>query len=201
MKRPKNIQAIALGACLFACAGLAQAQAQMQTQTIDRGIYLGFGLGQSQALDYDCRGRPTCENHGSAVKYFVGYQFARHWSAELGFTDLGKVRSESAGFREDIKARLGELTVIGSYPLNGRFSLYGKVGGYYAHTTDDVVLNGVSARLSESAGGVTWGIGAQYYVWRGLAARLEGQRYMKVGGGDLGDSDYNVWTIGLLYKM
>jgi opacity protein-like surface antigen len=198
MKLKKNIQAIFIGVTLAAGAGLAQAQ----TATIDNGIYFGFGLGQSEAKEYDCSARPQCENHGSTVKYLVGYQFARNWSTELGFTDLGKVRSETPGtFQEDIKARLGELTIVGSYPFNGRFMIYGKAGGYYAHTTDDVVSNGVSARVSESAGGVTWGFGAQYFVWRGLAARLEAQRYMKVGGGNLGDSDYNTFTIGLLYKL
>ncbi len=197
MKRQNNIRAIVLTAGL-AAAGLVQAQ----TQTVDSGLYFGLGVGQSKALDYDCRGRATCEDTGTAVKYFLGYQFARNWSAEFGFTDLGKVGSETPGaFKEDIKARLGELTIVGSYPATGRFMIYGKAGGYYAHTTDDVTVSGTQARLSESGGGFTWGFGAQYFLWRGLAARLEGQRYMKVGGGDIGDSDYNVYTIGLLYKM
>lgn len=198
MRRQKNIHAIVLGACLAACAGAAQAQAQ----TIERGIYFGVDLGQSKALEYDCQARATCETNGTAVKYFVGWQFGQHWAAEVGYTDLGKVRSENPGtFKEDIKARLGEATIVASYPGSARLMIYGKAGGYYAHTTDDVTVNGVSARLSESNGGATWGFGLQYYFWRGLAARLEGQRYMKVGGGDIGDSDYNVYTIGLVYKM
>jgi opacity protein-like surface antigen len=204
MRKQNNIQAIVLGMCFAVCAGAAQAQARPQpsTQTTDKGLYLGFGLGQSQALDYDCSSRAHCETHGSVVKYFLGYQFARNWSAEIGFTDLGKVGSENPGtFKEDIKARLGEVTIVGSYPASGRLMIYGKAGAYYAHTTDDVTVSGAQARLSESAWGPTWGFGLQYYVWRGFAARLEAQRYMKVGGGDIGDSDYNSYTIGLLYKM
>ena len=197
MSKQNNIRAIIVAVGL-AAGGAAQAQ----TQTIDSGLYFGVGVGQAKALDYDCRGRPTCEDTGTAVKYFLGYQFARHWSAELGFTDLGKVGSETPGtFKEDIKARLGELTLVGSYPATGRLMLYGKAGGFYAHTTDDVTVSGTQARLSESGGGFTWGFGAQYFAWRGLAVRLEAQRYMKVGGGDIGDSDYNAYTIGLLYKM
>lgn len=198
MRRQNHIQAIIVGIGLALAAGLAQAQ----TPTIDRGFYFGAALGQAKALDLDCRSRPNCEDTATAVKYFLGYQFARHWSAELGFTDLGKVGSEVPGsFKEDVKARLGEVTVVGSYPATARFMVYGKVGGYYAHTTDDVTSGAAQARLSESGGGVTWGFGAQYYLWKGLAARLEAQRYMKVGGGDIGDSDYNAYTIGLLYKM
>jgi len=202
MRRQNNIQALVLGICFALCAGAAPAQTKPEGRTTSTGLYFGAGLGQSQALEYDCRARASCETHGSVVKYFVGYQFARNWSAELGFTDLGKVDSEDPGtFKEDIKARLGEVTVVGSYPASSRLMIYGKAGGYYAHTTADITTSGTQVRLSESAGGVTWGFGLQYYIWRGLAARLEAQRYMKVGGGDIGDSDYNSYTIGLLYKM
>jgi opacity protein-like surface antigen len=198
MKRQNNIKTTLLGVCLAVCAGLAQAQ----TQTIDRGLYFGAGLGESEAKNYDCNALPQCQEQGTAVKYFVGYQFARHWSAELGFTDLGKVHSSVPGiFNEEIKSRLGELTVVGSYPFTGSLMIYGKLGAYYAKTTDDFTLSGTSGRLSEADWGPTWGFGLQYYLTRGLAVRGEAQRYMKVGGGDIGDSDFNALTIGLLYKL
>lgn len=198
MKRQNNIHALIVGAALAGAAGLAQAQ----TPTIDRGIYVGLGLGQSTALEYDCQARAHCEDHATAVKYLLGWQFGRHWAVELGYTDLGKVSAEDPGtFRQDVKARLGEMTILGSYPASAHLMVYGKAGGYYAHTTADQTVSGTSARLSESGGGITWGFGLQYYVWRGLAARLEAQRYMKVGGGNIGDSDYNVYTLGLIYKI
>ncbi len=34
-----------------------------------------------------------------------------------------------------------------------------------------------------------------------LALRGEGQRYLKVGGGAIGDSDYTVYSVNLLYKF
>jgi hypothetical protein len=194
MRRHKR--ALVVGACVAAWAGAANAQ----SPTTDRGVYFGAGLGQSQAIDYDCRARQHCETQGTVVKYFAGWQFAPRWAAEVGYTDLGRIGSENAAsFKEDIKVRLGEATVVGSYPATGRLMIYGKAGGYYAHTTDDLTATG--ARLSESDGGVTWGFGLQYYVWRGVAARVDGQRYMKVGGGNIGEIDFKVYTIGLLYKM
>jgi opacity protein-like surface antigen len=199
MTRQKNINSALLGLCLLACAGAASAQSQPSIETIRRGIYLGGALGQSEAKAYDCTTLAQCENHGSVGKVFLGLQFGRNWALELGLTDLGKVDSENppTGFTDSVKVRLGEATIMPSYPLSGVFMIYGKVGGYYAQTTND--RNG--ARIKESNGGITWGGGLQWYITGGLAIRGEAQRYMKVGGGNIGDSDYNAYTVGLLYKM
>jgi hypothetical protein len=79
--------------------------------------------------------------------------------------------------------------------------IYGKVGGYYAQTTDTFTVNGVGARVKESNGGLTYGGGLQWFITPAIAVRGEAQRYQKVGGGNIGDSDYNAMTIGLLWKI
>lgn len=199
MKQHNNIQTVVLGLCLAACAGVAAAQEPVYTETIRRGIYLGGALGQSEAKEYDCTALPQCENRGTIGRVFLGLQFGRNWSFEMALTDLGNINSanQATGFTDSVKVRLGEADLLASYPLTGRFMVYGKGGAYYAQSTND--RNG--ARIKEANGGLTWGFGAQYYVWNGLAVRGEAQRYMKVGGGNLGDSDFNAYTIGLLYKM
>jgi len=192
-----KIKAAVLGICL-AAASLAQAQAP----TINRGVYFGGALGQSEAKEYDCTARAQCENRGTIGRGFIGLQFGRHWSFELAYTDLGTVRSSTPGtFTESVKVRLGEAVLLPSYPLTERFMIYGRGGAYYAQTTHDFTLNGSSSRLKESNGGLTWGFGAQYFVTNSLAVRGEMQRYMKIGGGNIGDSDYNAVTIGALFKM
>jgi len=203
MTQHNKTKAVVLGICLAACAGVATAQSQPPIETIRRGIYLGGALGQSEAKKYDCTGQPQCENHGSVGKLFLGLQFGRNWSLELGLTDLGTVDSANPGtvFRETVKVRLGEANLLASYPVSGRFMVYGKGGIYYAQTTNDFTQTGVSTRLKESNAGPTWGGGVQYFITGGLAVRGEAQRYMKVGGGNIGDSDYNAYTIGILYKM
>jgi opacity protein-like surface antigen len=200
MTRQNKIKATLIGLCLAACAGLASAQS-VPTQTITRGIYLGGALGQSEAKAYDCTALPQCENRGTVGRVFLGLQFGRNWSLEFALTDLGTIDSTGPGFNETVKVRLGEADLLASYPVTGRFMIYAKGGAYYAQSTDDVTLNGVSSRIKESNGGLTWGGGVQYFIAGGLAVRGELQRYMKVGGGNLSDSDYNAYTVGLLYKM
>ena len=194
----KNIKAAFLAILLSTGAGLTHAQAP----TIDRGYYVGGALGQSEAKEYDCTAATLhCENRGTVGRVFGGYQFARHWAAELGFVDLGTVDSASAGFDESIKVRLVELSVLASYPATAKFMIYGRAGGYYAQTTHDVTNAGVFSRQSEQNGGIVWGGGLQYFIAGGFALRGEAARYMKVGGGNIGDSDYNAYTIGALWKF
>jgi opacity protein-like surface antigen len=197
MTRRNNAQGIVLGACLAAGAGAVQAQSPVT----DHGVYLGVGLGQSEAKEFHCEAFPECDRHGTPVKYFVGYKFSRHWSAELGFSDLGKFHAGFPGAFQDNKVHLGEATIVGSYPATARYMIYGKAGAYYAKTTIDVSVSGTSLRRSEDDWGPTWGFGLQYYVTHGLAIRGEVQRYMKVGGGDMGETDIDAWTIGALYKF
>lgn len=198
MTYKNKIKAAVLGISLAAAACLAQAQAP----TISRGVYIGGALGQSEAKEYVCAAQAQCENRGSIGRLFLGLQFGRHWSFELAYTDLGKVNSSTPGtFTESVAVRLGEAVLLPSYPFTERMMAYGKAGAYYAQTTNDFTLNGSSSRLKESNAGPTWGFGLQYYVTNSIALRGEMQRYMKVGGGNIGDSDYNAVTIGALWKM
>jgi opacity protein-like surface antigen len=193
-----NIKAAVLGICLAATASLAQAQ----VPSASRGVYFGGALGQSEAKEYDCTAQAQCENRGTIGRAFIGLQFGRHWSFEMAYTDLGTVKSETPPtFNESVKVRLGEAVILPSYPLTERFMVYGRAGGYYAQTTNDFTLNGVETRLKETNGGLTWGFGLQYYVTNSIALRGEMQRYMKIGGGNIGDSDYNAVTVGALWKM
>jgi OOP family OmpA-OmpF porin len=197
MNENGNTIAVVLGLALGAAMPLAaHAQATMP------GAYVGISAGQSEPLQYDaCDTRPTCKKKGSAYRFYGGWQFSRNLGVEVGYSDLGKASSSSPTFTETIKVRATELTLVGWIHGSERASLYGKVGGYYAQTTADSAGGGVSQRLRESNGGPTFGAGLQYFMTSSLALRGEGQRYMKVGGGKIGDSDYTTYTVGVLWKF
>jgi OOP family OmpA-OmpF porin len=196
MKKNGKTIAVLLGMALGAAMPLAaQAQATMP------GVYVGVGAGQSEAVEYECAALPSCKPKGTAYRFFGGYQFSRNFGVEAAYTDLGNASSHSPGFDQTIKVRAGELTLVGSFPATERFSLYGRIGGYYAQTTADTTQAGVSQGLKESNGNITFAGGLQFFMTQSLALRGEGQRYMKVGGGKIGDSDYNVYSVGLLWKF
>ena len=172
--------------------------AHAQAATI--GAYAGGGFGQSEALEYECDPLPECKKKGTAYRFFGGYQFHRNFAVEVAYTDLGQVSSNSPGFDEIIKAKASDVTLVGSYPASQRFSFYGKVGGYYAHTSKHRQTT-TTIIVKESNGNLTFGAGLQYFITQNLALRGESQRYMKMAGGNIGDSDYNVYTVGLLWKF
>ena len=189
---------VGLAAVVTAAAGITAAHAQ----TVTRGLYVGGAIGQSEAKEYNCTTRAQCENRGTVGKFFTGFQFHRNFALELGLTDLGQVSSSNPGtFEQTVKVRLGELELLASYPVTDRFMVYAKGGGYYAQSTNSETVSGVSTRTKETNGGVTWAGGLQYFVTGSIGLRGEFQRYMKVGGGNIGDSDYNAFTFGVLWKI
>ena len=197
MKKNSKTIAVVLGMALGAALPLAA-----QAQTTMPGVYVGIGAGQAEPLQYDtCDTRPICKKKGSAYRAFGGYQFSRNLAVEAAFSDLGKVSSSSPGFDQSVKVRAGELTVVASYPASERFSVFGKAGGYYAQSTSTTTQSGTTTTVRETNGNPTFGAGLQFFMTRNLALRGEGQRYMKVGGGKIGDSPYNAYTLGLLWKF
>jgi OOP family OmpA-OmpF porin len=196
-KNGKTI-AIILGLLLAVAVPLAA-----RAQAGDRGVYVGVGGGSAEPLEYDtCDTFPQCSKRGTAFKFFSGWQFGRNWAVEFGYQDLGKASASSPGtFDQSIKVRLSDLTILGQWLATERLAFFGKAGAYYANTTLDTTQAGTTTRVQQSRGNLTLGAGIQYYAWRGLAIRGEGQRFMKVGGGSIGDSDYNAYTLSLLYKF
>ena len=191
--KPRKIKAALFGVALAFAVPLAH------SQTTTPGLYIGAGLGQSEAKDkFTCTGFTVCKKTGAAAKFFGGYQFHPNFAVEAGYTDLGRATRGTSTSTTNLEVGLGEMTVMGSYPVSDKFMGYGRLGGYYARST--ATTTG-SSSANEANGGVTFGMGAQYFLTNSLGVRGEFQRYMKVGGGTLIDIDYNAFTAGLLWKF
>jgi OOP family OmpA-OmpF porin len=48
---------------------------------------------------------------------------------------------------------------------------------------------------------LTYGIGARYFITRNFGARVEWQRYQKVGGDNTGTDDVDLFSVGALYAF
>jgi OOP family OmpA-OmpF porin len=86
---------------------------------------------------------------------------------------------------------------VGTLPIAEKFSVYGKLGFYRADT--DGTAPGASA--SETNTDLTYAIGVGYDFNKNLGIRGEWQQYSKVGGGDIGDSNVDVISIGVVYRF
>lgn len=176
----------------------------------DAGFYLGASIGQSQAKDTceDSAGF-SCDDKDTAWKVFAGYQFNRHLAVEAGYTDLGEVSlsgaSGPASLRGTIELSAFDLMVVGSAPVADRFSLYGKLGLYRAETEQklQVTLGSFTASDNQTEKNVdlTFAFGARFDITRNLGVRAEWQRYLDVGGGEIGEDDVDVLSLGVLWRF
>ena len=209
----KTVLCAVLGAALAPCG---HAFAQDET----KGFYAGVSAGQSKfkgACDSDSTvAVSNCKDTDTAWKIFGGYQFTPYLAVELGYNDFGRISGDATvAFGANtftgnakIEATAFELTGVGTLPLGYQFSLYGKLGVYYAETKSSATLTqttapftSASSSQSDNNSNVTFGLGAHYDFTRNIAVRAEWQRFSKVGSDQTGKGDIDVLAIGALYRF
>jgi OOP family OmpA-OmpF porin len=188
IKTKKALAVVGLASAMV-LAGPAFAQEQ--------GFYAGVHIGQVKA-DVDCTGASTCDDSDSAWRILGGYQFNKNLAAELGYSDGGEVSLAGGGISASIETKLWELVAVGSWPFTQNFSAYGKLGMYRADT--DLSGTGVTSE-SESNTGLTYGLGVRWDFTKNLGARAEYQIYSDVGGDNIGESDVDVISVGVIWKF
>lgn len=168
----------------------------------DQGWYAGLTLGQSKQKDA-CDGVSgagiSCDDKDTAWRILGGYQFNKNLAVELGYTDVGEV-SASGTFSASVEAKIWELVAVGSWPFTPNFSAYGKLG-MYRGDTDFSTNNPAFANESESNTDLTYGIGVRWDFTKNLGARAEYQIYKDIGGGNIGEGDVDVISVGVIWKF
>jgi OOP family OmpA-OmpF porin len=182
MNKLKAVLASAGLSAAIGFAGSAAAQSNLASW------YVGGTLGQSDFKD-GCQGLGSCDKKDTAWRILGGYQFNRNFAAEFGYHDLGKA-SASGG---DTKGNAWELVGIGALPLVDQFSVYGKLGAYRGE------LKAAAAKKTNSD--FTYGAGVQYDFTKTVGVRGEWQRYNKMGGGALRETDVDVLSVGVIYRF
>ena len=140
--------ALALGASSSFAAPAATGPAPTQ-------FYGGVDLGSTKIDGFDDR--------KTSVGAFLGYGFNQNVAVEVGYRQLGKF--EYGGY--DNKAKQTHVSVVGSFPLNQQFSLYGRVG-YNKVKVDSPYADDVSGAL--------YGIGVNYRFAQDITGRVEFQK-------------------------
>jgi hypothetical protein len=167
------------------------------------GPYVGGSLGYVTARK-GCQGLLSgggrgCDSTDFAFGAFGGYQVNRYLSAEAGYRNLGKVRAFGGGGSSDhISAQVFDFTGMGMWPIEERFSAYGRFGGYYAIL--DTSARGVAAQNNSQ---LTYGGGLQWDFFGRYGVRADWQRFRKVGKENslYGVNYYDVLAVALVYRF
>jgi len=176
-------------AVLFSGLSLGSALAWSQ----DQGFYAGVNLGQSK-LKGACNGLPagvSCDDSDTALSIFGGYQFNKHFGAEIAYTDLGKAEASGGGVTASVEATGFEFSAVGTIPLTQQFSLYGKLGFFM---WDADLKSNVGINASDDGTDLTYAIGVRWNFAKNLGLQAQWQRY------DVSD-DVDVIGVGILFRF
>lgn len=190
----------------LAVLGLAAAAGPAAAQNEPRGIYLGGSAGYSVYQSTCEISNVPCDDDSTAAKGFAGYRWNKHWAAEVAAGVLGKAKGSgdlpaggTGSFEE--KSYGADLSALGSVPIVGRLSAFGRLGVYLARTTVDQEssLFG-SEHDAKTQGGFTYGLGLQYDLGF-LGVRAEWQRYDNIGAPSILKDDLDIYMLGVLVQF
>lgn len=126
----------------------------------------------------------------------LGYQINRNFAVELNYRDFGEFNVSNNLGSGKWKADGWGLSAVGILPMDNRWSLYGKVGAFYADVRPG--LPGVSGDKETNG---TVGLGASYDFGNRLIGKLEWDYYRSVGNSSSGKPNINTYTVGIGYRF
>ena len=115
---------------------------------------------------------------------FLGYGFNQYIAAELGYRQHGTWDYQGV----DIKLKQTHLSVVGSYPLNGKLDVYGRLG--YNQLRAVASYGGYS--YGDDTTGALYGVGLNYSFTPAISGRIEVQKP---------SSDSTNLSVGVAFKF
>ncbi|MDR9828486.1 OmpA family protein [Vibrio sp. FNV 38] len=149
-------------------------------------FYIGAKAGKSW-LDDACISGQTCDDEANHFGGFVGYDFMDYLGLELGYDDLGKHTTGTAGLNDD-RVSAWTLAPKFTYHINDLFGIYAKVGGAYVDygNEDDWSYLGAA--------------GIELTPHEKIAVRFEYQTLTDINN-KIVRAEGNSATLGVLYKF
>ena len=191
----------ALGMIALLAAGPAAAQAGNE-----RGMYIGGSVGYS-AYQSACENLLVpCDDDTAVGKIFVGYRWSKYWAAELGAGYLGKAKGSgdiagvgSGSFEQESYG--GDLSALGSIPIAGGLSVFGRLGVYMARTTVDQQGTFFATQNdAKTQSGFTYGAGVGLQLGF-VGVRAEWQRYDNIGVPSIQKDDLDLYLFSVLIQF
>lgn len=193
---------------LALCAMTSSALAEGLYVAVDGGV---MGYSNTRVLSF----WGIDFNPGAAISLGGGYNFNNYFGVEAGYSKSGESTINTYGFinsKETLKSSAAQLAVVGTFPFNDRFSLFGKVGT--ANTKIDYTYSsfGTTASASASKSHVMFGIGGQYNFNKHWGLRVQYIDYGKTPVGPVvsngvaqpgraGDIGMSLFSVGGVYNF
>ncbi|MEW6330861.1 MAG: outer membrane beta-barrel protein [Pseudomonadota bacterium] len=189
---------------LLALAGMSGV-----VQAAGAGWYMGANIGNAHAKDYkDSVGSISnivIDDKDSAWRIYGGYHFMDILAMEVGYVDLGEVRSDGTlggmTYSDKNEARGIDAVVVGTMGITDNISVMGRFGLFLHDVDSDTTQLGVTSKSNSRGTKYTMGLGAKYALGKKYALRFEWQRYVGVGDLTTEQSHYEVFWAGLMVNF
>jgi outer membrane protein OmpA-like peptidoglycan-associated protein len=205
---------------LFKSATLFAGDEKNTDKNLYEKLYIGGSLAQAQGkvgakemnsrmaeFGYDVEADVSKKNRGS-WGLFGGYEYSDYLALELGYIDLGKVRTRLTGSPVDINEYLnsanlvhprsasgGELAALGRYPLDEKSYVYVRGGLLFATSRYSSNADVDFATRKEDGRDIFLGLGLGYDINDHLGLRVSWENY-RIESENIGRL-----ALGLLYKF
>lgn len=169
-------------------AAVISASLLMASTSAMADVYLGAKVGKTWLDDACVAGQP-CDDEGTTLGAFAGYEANKYFAIEAGYDYLGEFNTGTAGLKghdDDISAYT--LAPKLSLPITDDISLYGKFGGAYVDYGDKHDWSYLGAA------------GIEFNSHENVAVRLEYQALTDMNN-DTVRAKANTATLGVVYKF
>jgi OOP family OmpA-OmpF porin len=153
----------------------------------------------------------AAEDRDTGWKLYAGLRLSRHLAVEGGYVALGRYHSEGQVVQDpgtvqaSFKAGGWNLAALGIVPLGGRWEAFGKAGAGYLQARLDAQgrFSGRSSQPADAhAAGPLLGLGASWRHSAAFSARVEWERFGRIGQPDLtGRTDIDLLSIDLQFHF
>ncbi|MCC7198890.1 MAG: outer membrane beta-barrel protein [Gammaproteobacteria bacterium] len=194
--------------------GQSKVQNVADKDAIDQALLDAFGASGFEVLAADS----SLDDSDTAWGLTLGYQVGDYFATELSYVDLGEAGYQASGTIDGgegaVDIEVGAvssssgpvLSMLGIYPFNPSFSIYGRFGLALLET--EGVLSAAASGESDSVSAKTqrssllYGVGGEYSFMQHFGVRLEWTRYTQVGSDDImGEADIDLYTLGFRYSF
>lgn len=152
----------------------------------------------------------------------VGYRFYKYLAVEAGYLEAGTATYTGKGTVDDIdlgilpakgtldwQAHGAQVSVLGIWPIDPTWSVFGRVGGFFGDvkasakasvTVGETVFTG-KAHENTNSNEFLYGVGVDSHFLDRWTARVEWMAMPSLGNNDTGSADWNGVLLSFLYQF
>jgi hypothetical protein len=199
----------------YAGAGVGWGELSLPESKITNSVVAAFDFAGAPLVTWSAKTDDTSIPWSA----LVGYRFFKYLAVETGYMDIGSASYRGDGLADigdpvlfaDAKAKIDwrangwQVSVLGIWPIDETWSVFGRVGGFFGDVKANakITIDGATGKANDSANSneFLYGVGVDSKFLDQWTARLEWQAMPSLGNNDTGSADWNGVQFSLLYHF